>query len=281
VTGGADVGAALCSDPRVDMISFTGSDTVGSQIMAQAAPHITKCHLELGGKSALIIRHDADIQAALPSAMYSNFAQAGQGCACTTRLLVDNRIRADFVAALKGAMAHWQVGDPFAPGVSMGPLIREAARERAERFVATALEQGATLVHGGKRSEGLDGHLEGGFFFEPTIFDGVSNDSHLGQNEVFGPVMAIIGFDSDDEAVHLANSSDYGLGGGIVSKDAGQAMAMALKIRTGMVMMNGGSGRLHPDTPFGGYKKSGLGREWGEEGYNEYTQIKSITFPVG
>ncbi len=281
VTGGGDVGATLCSDPRVAMISFTGSDKVGSQIMVQAAPNITKCHLELGGKSALVIRHDADLQRAIPSVLFSNFAQAGQGCACTTRILVDNRIRADLVAALKQAMAHWKVGDPFAEGISMGPLIREAARERAEGFVARAVEEGAALVYGGKRIEGLSGGLENGFFFEPTIFDNVANDSYLGQNEVFGPVMSIIGFDSDDEAVRLANSSDYGLGGGIVSQDAGKAMEMALKIRTGMIMMNGGSGRLHPDTPFGGYKRSGLGREWGEEGYFEYTQTKSITFPVG
>lgn len=280
VTGGADVGAALCTDPRVAMISFTGSDKVGSMIMAQAAPHITKCHLELGGKSALILRHDAHIEGALPNMLFSNFAQAGQGCACTTRILVDNRIRGDVVATLKGAMAYWKLGNPFEAGVVMGPLIRDVARERAEGFVAKALEQGATLVHGGKRAE-LGGELSGGFFFEPTIFDNVANDSHLGQNEVFGPIMSIIGFDSDDEAVHLANSSDYGLGGGIISKDAGKAMAMAMRIRTGMIMMNGGSGRLHPDMPFGGYKRSGLGREWGEEGYNEYSQVKSISFPVG
>jgi aldehyde dehydrogenase (NAD+) len=281
VTGGADVGEALCSDPRVDMISFTGSDKVGAAIMAQAAPHITKCHLELGGKSALILRRDADIAKALPGVLFSNFAQAGQGCACTTRILVDNAIRGDLVAALGEAMKHWKVGDPFEQGVVTGPLIREVARERAEMFVERAQVEGATLVAGGKRPEGLDARLSGGFYFEPTIFDGVSNDSYLGQNEVFGPIMAIIGFNSDEEAVAIANKSEFGLGGSIVSADAGKAMDMAMKIRTGSIAINGGSGRLHPDTPFGGYKRSGLGREWGEEGYNEYTQIKAITFPVG
>lgn len=281
VTGGADVGEALCSDPRVDMISFTGSDKVGAAIMAQAAPNITKCHLELGGKSALILRHDADIAKALPGVLFSNFAQAGQGCACTTRILVDNRIRADLVSALGEAMKHWKVGNPFAEGTVMGPLIREVACERAEGFVERAQAEGATLVHGGKRPEGLDEALAGGFYFEPTIFDGVANDSFLGQNEVFGPIMSIIGFDSDEEAIRLANSSEYGLGGAIVSANAGAAMQMALRIRTGTITLNGGSGRLHPDTPFGGYKRSGLGREWGEEGYNEYTQIKAISYPVG
>jgi aldehyde dehydrogenase (NAD+) len=277
VTGGADVGQTLCSDRRVNMITFTGSDKVGGQIMMQAAPNITKCHLELGGKSALILRHDANLGIAVPTALFSNFAQAGQGCACTTRVLVDNRIRAEFVAALRGAAPHWRVGDPFQEGILMGPLIRDAARQRAESFVSRALREGATLIHGGKRPQGL----EKGFFFEPTIFDNVSNDSYLGQNEVFGPIMSIIGFDSDEEAVRLANSTDYGLGGAILSADAGKAMEMALKVRTGMMMINNGAGRLHPNTPFGGYKRSGLGREWGEEGYNEFTQIKSISFPVG
>jgi acyl-CoA reductase-like NAD-dependent aldehyde dehydrogenase len=281
VTGGADVGEALCTDPRVDMISFTGSDKVGGMIMAQAAPHITKCHLELGGKSAMILRRDANIEKALPGVLFSNFAQAGQGCACTTRILVDNTIRADLVAALSEAMNHWKVGDPFVQGTLTGPLIREVARERAETFVERAQQEGARLVHGGKRPEGLDSRLSGGFYFEPTIFDGVSNDSFLGQNEVFGPIMSIIGFDSDEEAVSIANRSDFGLGGSIVSADAGTAMQMALKIRTGTIAINGGSGRLHPDTPFGGYKRSGLGREWGEEGYNEYTQIKAISYPAG
>ena len=281
VTGGADVGEALCSDPRVDMISFTGSDKVGGMIMAQAAPHITKCHLELGGKSALILRRDADIGKALPGVLFSNFAQAGQGCACTTRILVDNAIRGDLVAALGEALKHWKVGDPFAEGTVTGPLIRNVAVERAASFVERAQAEGATLVAGGKRPEGLDERLSGGFYFEPTVFDGVSNDSFLGQNEVFGPIMSIIGFDSDEEAVAIANKSDFGLGGSIVSADAGKAMEMAMKVRTGSIGINGGSGKLHPDTPFGGYKRSGLGREWGEHGYNEYTQIKAITFPVG
>jgi len=277
VTGGAEVGQVLCSDPRVDMISFTGSDRVGTQIMIQAAPNITKCHLELGGKSALIIRHDADIRTAALTSLYANFSQAGQGCACTTRILVDNRIRPTLVAAMTQMVAQWKVGDPFETDTVMGPLIRDTARQRAEQFCQRALEEGATLVAGGKRPA----YLRTGFFFEPTIFDNVANTSFLGQNEVFGPIAAVIGFDSDEEAVRLANETDYGLSGGIMSRDAGTALQMALRVRTGMMMVNNGAGRLHPDSPFGGYKRSGLGREWGEEGYNEYTQVKSILFPIG
>ncbi|WP_242127050.1 aldehyde dehydrogenase family protein [Sphingobium sp. Sx8-8] len=277
VTGGADVGAILGSDPRVDMVSFTGSDKIGSQIMIQAAPTLKKCHLELGGKSPLIIRHDADMERAVMSGIFGFVHQAGQGCSLTTRMLVDNRIRGDFVAALSDAVSKLKIGDPFAQDTFMGPLIRETARERTAGFCARALEEGATLVLGGKRPEGLDK----GFFFEPTIFDNVTNESYLGQNEVFGPIAAVVGFDTDEEAVRLANQSDYGLGGAIISRDAGTALKMAMKVRTGQISINGGPGGFHPDTPFGGYKKSGLGREWGEEGFNEYTEIKAISFPAG
>jgi acyl-CoA reductase-like NAD-dependent aldehyde dehydrogenase len=277
VTGGIAVGQLLGSDPRVDMVSFTGSDKVGSQIMVQAAPTLKKCHLELGGKSPLVVRHDADMALAVGAGIFGFVHQAGQGCSMTTRMLVDNRIRPDFVAALAEAVRGLKVGDPFAEDTFMGPLIRETARQRTAGFCTRALEEGATLVLGGKRPEGLDK----GFFFEPTIFDDVANESHLGQNEVFGPIAAIIGYDTDEEAIRLANQSEYGLGGAIVSRDAGTAMKMALKIRTGQISINGGPGGFHPDTPFGGYKKSGLGREWGEEGFNEYTEIKAISYPAG
>jgi acyl-CoA reductase-like NAD-dependent aldehyde dehydrogenase len=278
VTGGPEVGEALSSDPRVNMVSFTGSDRVGGLIMAQAAPNITKCHLELGGKSALIIRHDVDLDAVLPVALGAGFGQAGQGCACLTRILVDNRVRPALVERLRAAAkGYFKVGDPFEETTTMGPLIREAARQRTENFVQKALAEGATLVAGGKRPE----HLTKGFFYEPTIFDNVTPDSYLAQNEVFGPISAIIGFDGDEEAIRIANKSDFGLSGGIMSRDAGAGLEMALKMRTGMVMLNGGAGRMHPDTPFGGYKRSGLGREWGAEGYYEYTQMKSITYPIG
>lgn len=277
VTGGVEVGQTMASDPRVDMVSFTGSDAVGAQIMAQAAPTLKKVHLELGGKSPLIIRHDADIQQAVMAGIFGFVHQAGQGCSMTTRMLVDNRIRPAFVEALAAATAQCKVGNPAEPDIAMGPLIRRAAVARCENFCERALAEGARLVTGGKRPA----HLGKGYYFEPTIFDDVRNDGHLGQREVFGPIAAVIGFDSDAEAIRLANQSDYGLGGAIISRDTGRAMQMALKIRTGMVTINNGPGGFHPDMPFGGYKKSGIGREWGEEGFNEYTEIKSISFPAG
>jgi len=277
VTGGVEVGQMLASDRRVDMVTFTGSDTVGSQVMAQASATLKKVHLELGGKSPLIVRHDADMQRAVAAGVFGFVFQAGQGCSMTTRMLVDNRIRPAFVEALAQAVGKLKVGDPAEADTFMGPLIREVARARTADFCSRALEEGARLVLGGKRPAGLDK----GFFFEATIFDDVRNDSYLGQREVFGPIAAVVGFDSDEEAVRLANESDYGLGGAIISQDTGMAMKMAMKVRTGMIQINNGPGGFHPDMPFGGYKRSGLGREWGEEGYNEYSEIKSIGFPAG
>jgi aldehyde dehydrogenase (NAD+) len=274
VTGGIDVGQKLGSDPRVDMVTFTGSDKVGQDIMIQAAPTLKKCHLELGGKSPLIVRHDADLTLAIGAAIFGFVHQSGQGCSLTTRLLVDNRLRADFVAGLAEGLKTLKIGDPFETDTFMGPLIREGACKRTEDFCQRALDEGADLVFGGKRPASLTR----GFFFEPTLFDNVKNESHLGQNEVFGPIGAVIGFDSDEEAVRLANGTAFGLGGGIISKDVGTAMKMALKVRTGTIAINGGAGAFHADAAFGGYGRSGLGRENGKWGYAEYSEIKTITY---
>jgi aldehyde dehydrogenase (NAD+) len=277
VTGGPDVGQMMSSDPRIDMVSFTGSDAVGAMVMAQASPTLKKVQLELGGKSPIIIRHDADMQMAVAVALFGSMFQSGQGCSLTTRIVVDNRIRPAFVDALVGAASQLKVGDPMDPATFMGPLIRPAAITRTEDFCRRALDEGGKLVFGGKRPAGL----AKGYYFEPTIFDNVRNESHLGQREVFGPIAAVIGFDDDAEAIRIANESDYGLGGGIISQDKATAFEMALKMRTGQVQINGGPGGFHADMPFGGYKRSGLGREWGEEGFNEFTEIKAIGFPAG
>lgn len=277
VTGGLEVGQMMSSDPRIDMVSFTGSDAVGAAVMAQASPTLKKVQLELGGKSPIVIRHDADLELAVSVALFGSMFQSGQGCSLTTRMLVDNRIRPAFVEAVSAAAGQLKVGDPRDPQTFMGPLIREAAVTRTQDFCERALADGARLVTGGERPAGL----ERGYYFQPTIFDDVRNDSHLGQREVFGPIAAVIGFDDDAQAVRLANDSDYGLGGGIISQDKATAFEMALKMRTGQVQINGGPGGFHPDMPFGGYKRSGLGREWGEEGYNEFTELKAIGFPAG
>ena len=273
VTGGKETGELLTTDPRVDLITFTGSDAVGAAIMAQAAPTLKRVHFELGGKSALIVRGDADLGQAL-AAGASFTIHCGQGCALTTRHIVHNSVRARYVEALAGALKSIKVGDPADDSVGMGPLIREVQRSRVEHYVAEGTKSGATLVTGGRRPEGL----KKGYFYEPTLFDNVDNKSPIAQDEIFGPVAVVIGFDSDEEAVELANDSHYGLSGAIFSADMGAAFDMASAVRTGVISINGGGGFGGPPMPFGGYKRSGIGRENGEEGLNAFTELKSVSF---
>jgi len=277
ITGGKDVGEVLTTDRRVDLITFTGSDAVGAAIQAQAAPTLKRLLLELGGKSALIVREDADLEQAAQIGAFNFTWHAGQGCNLATRQLVHNALRPRYVRRVAEIVQAIRLGDPADAATGMGPLIREAQRKRAEMFTAIAQDEGAKLVTGGKRPAGL----ERGFFFEPTLFDNVSNQSRIAQEEVFGPVGIVIGFESDDEAVATANDSEFGLSGGIISKDVGRAYEMALRLRTGEVYLNGGSGGMSSHAPFGGIKRSGYGREFGEEGFNEFTYLKSVVFHAG
>jgi acyl-CoA reductase-like NAD-dependent aldehyde dehydrogenase len=274
VTGDLEAGKLLTSDPRVDLVHFTGSDKVGSMIQAQSAPTLKRIVMELGGKSALIVRSDADIAKAAGFGLMNFTSHCGQGCALTTRHIVHNSVRPQFVEAMKAMLAQMKIGNPADPSVTYGPLIREVARKRTEDYVRIAKDQGATLVHGGKRPDGLDK----GFYFEPTLFDNVSNDSRIAQEEVFGPIGVVIGYDDDDEAIAMANASEFGLAGAVFSADAGAAYRMALRIRTGGVAINGGAGTMMSDAPFGGIKRSGYGREYGEDGLNEFTYQKVISF---
>ena len=274
VTGDIDAGKLLTTDKRIDLIHFTGSDKVGSMIQAQAAPHLIRCVMELGGKSALIVRADADLQQAAMAGLGGFITHGGQGCALTTRHLIHNSVRPQYVELLKGMLGHVKIGNPADPSVTYGPLIREVARARTESYVEIARSQGATLVAGGRRPDGFDK----GFYYEPTLFDDVDNASRIAQEEVFGPIGAVIGFDTDEEAIVLANHSDFGLSGGIYSSDAGLAYAMALQLRTGGVSINGGAGTMQSAAPFGGIKRSGYGREYGVEGLNEFTYMKTISF---
>jgi aldehyde dehydrogenase (NAD+) len=276
VTGGIAEGQLLCTDERVDMVTFTGSEGVGATIMAQAAPTLKKVHLELGGKSAMIVRHDADVQRAAAMAVGYLSVNAGQGCAIPTRLLVHNSIRPAFVATAVVIAAHIKVGDASDPSVTMGPLIRESQRAKVEHYIALGKAAGATLVCGGGRPSGLDK----GFFTEMTLFDNVTNDMAIAQDEIFGPVGCIIGFDSDEEAIKIANDSRYGLNGAIETADAATGYQMALKIRTGSVALNGGTGTMS-FAPIGGYKRSGIGREYGPNWLREYQHEKSVFYPVG
>ena len=277
ITGGADVGGLLCADPRVDMVSFTGSDTVGKAVAAQSAQTLKQVHLELGGKSALIVREDAEIMGAAALAAYGFTVHAGQGCAILSRFIVHNAIRKEFVETMKAVLGQIKVGNPAELDTIVGPLISAAAREKAEYFTDQGLTEGAKLVFGGRRPA----HLERGYFFEPTLFDNVDNRFAVAQQEVFGPVGVVIGYDTDDEAVALANDSAFGLSGGIQSRDKVKAFEMAQRLRTGDVRINGGTGGLYLPGPFGGYKHSGVGREFGPEWLDTYLLKKSIQYPVG
>jgi aldehyde dehydrogenase (NAD+) len=275
VTGGKEVGEMMTTDPRIDLITFTGSDAVGSAIMAQAAPTLKRLHFELGGKSAHIVRQDANLQAAVMGGM-SYLTHSGQGCANVTRHLVHNSVRKAYVEMLANAHRALKIGNPSDPTVNFGPLIRESQRARAEHYVAEGHKSGATLVTGGQRPAGFDK----GFFYEPTLFDNVDNKSTLAQEEVFGPVGAVIGFDTDEQAVEMANDSLFGLSGSIWSADLGAAFSMACAIRTGGITINGGGAAPESSVvaPFGGFKRSGIGREWGDEGLMAFTELKSLSF---
>lgn len=277
VTGRADVGSVLTTDKRVDLVSFTGSDAVGSAIQAQSAPTLKRLLLELGGKSALIVRADADLRAAAASATIALTQNSGQGCAVTSRVLVHNSIRAEFVRLLVEALEAVKIGNPADGSVRMGPMIRESQRARAEFYVELALQEGGKLLTGGGRPAGFDK----GFYYSPTLFDEVQNDWRIAQEEVFGPVVVTIGFDTDEEAIAIANDSEFGLSGGIFSTDVGRAYEIALQIRTGRIGINGGPGGMSVHAPFGGIKRSGYGREYGIEGLNEFTYLKAIGFKGG
>lgn len=274
VTGDIPVGEALTTDDRVDLIHFTGSDKVGEKIQAQSAPTLKRIIMELGGKSALIIRHDADLDRAATTGMTGFTTHSGQGCALLTRHLVHNSVKKQYLETIKGKLDRVKVGNPRDQDTTMGPLIREVARQRTQSYVDIALSEGARLVHGGKRPEGLDR----GYYYEPTLFADVENHHRIAQEEVFGPIGIVIGFDTDEEAIRLANQSAFGLSGGVFSRDVGKAYEIALKMRTGGVLINGGSGRMSSHAPFGGIKRSGYGREYGLEGLNEFTSLKTITF---
>jgi acyl-CoA reductase-like NAD-dependent aldehyde dehydrogenase len=274
ITGGKDVGEILTTDPRVDMVTFTGSDVVGEAIQRQTAGTLKRVVLELGGKSALIIRHDADLDMAMRAGVRGFTAHAGQGCQLLTRHIVHNSIRKAYVEKVTAYVRGLTIGDPADPATHIGPLIRAAARERTEQYVDIAQSEGARLVLGGKRPD----HLPKGYFHEPTLFDDVDNRSRIAQEEVFGPIGAVIGFEDDEEAIAIANDSQFGLSGAVLSQDTGKAYDVAMRLRTGGVSINEGPGSMLAAAPFGGIRRSGYGREFGIEGMNEFTYTKTISF---
>ncbi len=262
------VGEALTTHPGVDMITFTGSTATGRTIMEAASRTIKRVFLELGGKSAMVVLDDADLGLAAMVAAFSTCSHAGQGCAITTRMLVPRERHDAIVAQVAGMMSQVSYGDPADPEIFMGPLISEGQRDKVDGLVQRAVAAGATLVTGGTR-------VDPGFFYTPTLLAGVDPDSEIAQEEVFGPVLAVIGYDGEDDAVRIANNSAYGLSGGVYGADTERAVAVARRIRTGTVSINGGS-FYAPDAPFGGYKQSGIGREMGVAGLEEFLERKTL-----
>jgi aldehyde dehydrogenase (NAD+) len=264
------VGEELTLDPRVDLISFTGSTATGKRIMERGAATLKKVFLELGGKSAMIVCDDADLTSVLPQAGAACM-HAGQGCALQTRVLLP---RSRYAEGLEILTAVWQnipFGDPTDPTVLCGPLISALQRDRVQAHIDRAVDQGARLVVGG----GRPAHLPRGWFIEPTLFADVDNSMAIAQEEVFGPVLVVIPYDDDDDAVRIANDSPYGLSGGVFSASLDRGLAIAGRIRTGSVGVNGGLW-YGADAPYGGYKSSGIGRQNGLEGLEQYSETKVI-----
>jgi aldehyde dehydrogenase (NAD+) len=270
VTPGSNaVAGVLTTDPRVDLVSFTGSTATGRAIMAAAAPSLKRVFLELGGKSAAIVLDDADLTAAVGATAFSVCIHAGQGCALTTRLVVPRERYEEAVRVAAETMASIGTGDPSDPGTICGPVISKAQRDRVETYLRLAEEEGGRFATGGRVVD------RDGFWVEPTVIAGLGNDSRLAQEEIFGPVLVVIPHDGDDDAVRIANESAYGLSGSVDSGDPGRARAVADRIRTGTLAVNGGVW-FSPDAPFGGYKQSGIGREMGVAGFEEYLETKLI-----
>lgn len=276
VTSGRNAaGQLLVEDPRVDLVSFTGSTATGRAIMAAGAPTLKRLFLELGGKSALIALDDADLATAAVVAAFNITTHAGQGCAITSRLIVPRAKVDETVDQLTGILAGFAVGDPTDPSTMVGPLCSEQQRQRVLGYIESARDDGGQIVIGG----GVPDDQSVGYYVEPTVITGLAPDAKAVREEIFGPVLVIQAHDGDDHAVELANDSDYGLSGGVVSNDVEHARAVAGRLRTGTIGINGGMWYA-PDVPFGGFKQSGMGRESGIEGFEEYTELTSFAEPV-
>ena len=268
------VGDVLTGDPRVDLVSFTGSTAVGKHIMRRCADGLKRVFLELGGKSAQLVLDDADFGSLAFSGM-GVCMHAGQGCAISTRLLLPRSRYDEGLEILKTSFEGVAYGDPTDMAISMGPLINARQRERVLGYIEKGRSEGGRILVGG----GRPAHLPKGWFVEPTLIADVEPDATVAQEEIFGPVLAVIPFDDDDDAVRIANNSRYGLSGGVSSASLERAMGVAERIRTGTLMVNGGMW-YGPDSPFGGYKQSGLGREHGVAGFEEYLETKTIGYPA-
>lgn len=273
VCGGPDVGEAIVASPGVDKVQFVGSGATAKKVLKTAAETLKPCGLELGGKSAVVVFEDADLQDAAKRGLSGAVSVSGQGCVNGTRLLVQRSVYDQFVAMVEAMAAHMQLGDPLDPTTVMGPIISAQSLSRIESMIAKAKEQGARLICGGERA---GGDFADGFYMPLTIFADVDHKSEIAQHEVFGPVLSITPFDTEEEAIALANSTDYGLGCYIHTQNLSRAHRVAGKMDAGLVQVNASGEGMQPYTPFGGYKQSGYGRLGGEEGLLEFLQVKSV-----
>jgi aldehyde dehydrogenase (NAD+)/betaine-aldehyde dehydrogenase len=278
VTGvGPVVGEAIASHPLVDMVSFTGSTRAGKRVMQLAAESVKRVALELGGKSPNVILEDADLDAAIPAGVAAAYMNSGQTCSALTRMIVPRSRLAEVEALAVKTAETYTTGDPFDASTRLGPLVSATQRERVRGYIHKGVDEGAKLLTGGPESpEGLDT----GFFVRPTVFSDVTTDMTIAQEEIFGPVLVVIPFEDDDDAVRIANDSIYGLGGGVISGSLERSFAVANRVRTGMLSVNGGT-PYGADLPFGGFKDSGVGRQNGIAGFDQYLEITSLAWPAG
>ena len=268
---GPNVGAAIASHPEIDMVSFTGSTRAGVQVAMAAAPTVKRVSQELGGKSANVILDDADFQTAIPGGVQGCVMNSGQSCNAPTRMLVPASRHDEAVAIAKAAASGVKVGPASAEGVTIGPVVSELQWKKIQGLIQKGIDEGATLVTGGV---GRPDGLTRGYYVKPTIFANVKNDMTIAREEIFGPVLAILPYCDEEEAIRIANDTPYGLSGYVTSGNLDRARRVALRLRTGNVHLNGAG----PDfaAPFGGYKHSGNGREWGRFGFEEFLEVKAV-----